>query len=339
MTMTSGAPAAQRTTVYAKAEMLAHAQPVQVLNLFGDSQPLPKNSSKVIKLRRWDVKALVTDVNGDPVALTEGSEPAGGDITYNDVEATLKQYGDFVGITDVCEDVYEDPVRQNATEQNGEQAGEIVELACWGALRGGTNVDYSNGTARIQLNTAIDDTMIARMERSLMAAKAKHVRKVQTGSVNYETRPVKASYIIIGHTDLLYDFEQLTDWIPYQKYAGQERICDYEEGSVGKFRVILSPTLTKFADSGAADAATSGMVSTTGTSNDVYPFIAFGTHAFGHTRLKGKNAITPMIVQPNSPSAGDRLGQVGSVGWKTYYVSMIQHSDWLIRGEVCATDL
>ncbi|MCK4871055.1 MAG: N4-gp56 family major capsid protein [Gammaproteobacteria bacterium] len=334
MVMESGAPVAQRTNKYAEAEMLAHAQPVQVLNMFGDSQPLPKNSSKIISLRRWDLKALVVDGSGNPVPLTEGVEPSGGDITYTDVDATLQQFGDFVEITDVCEDVYEDPVRQNATEHNGEQAGEIVELSCWGSVRGGTNTDYANGTARNQVNTPVSDVMIARIERSLMAAKAKHVRKVLTGDPDYETRPVKASYVIIGHTDLLYDFEQLTGWIPYQRYAGQDRICDYEEGSVGKFRVILSPTLTKWADAGGLE---NGMITTTGTNADVYPFIAFGTHAYGHTRLKGKNAITPMIVQPNSPSAGDRLGQVGSVGWKTYYVSMIQNQDWLVRGEVAAT--
>lgn len=336
MTMTSTAPVAQRTNVWAEAEMLAHAQPVQVINMFGDSHPLPKNKGKVISMRRWDVKALVVDGNGDPVTLTEGVEPSGADITYSNVEATLKQYGDFVKITDVCEDVYEDPVRQHATEQNGEQAGEIIELSCWGTLRGGTNVEYANGTARNQVNTAVSDAMIQRLERSLMAEKGKHIRKVQTGSKNYATTTVPASYVIIGHTDLLKDFQALTGWKPYDTYASQDRICDYEEGTVGKFRVILSPTLTKWADAGGTAGS---MVSTTGTQADVYPFIAFADHAFGHTRLKGKGAIQPMIVQPDTASAGDRLGQVGSVGWKTYYTSAITAQFWLIRGEVAATDV
>ena len=309
--MTTVAPVAQRTNVYAEAETLAHAQPVQALNIFGDSHSLPKNSGKILSMRRWDVKALVVDGNGDPVALTEGVEPAGADITYSNVEVTLKQYGDFVKITDRCEDEYEDPVRQHATEQNGEQAGEIIELACWGALRGGSNVEYSNGTDRDEVNTAVNDAMIQRIERSLMAEKGKHIRKVQTGSKNYATVTVPASYVIIGHTDLLKDFQALTGWKPYDAYASQDRICNYEEGTVGKFRVILSPTVTNWADAGAAKGT---MVSTTGTSADVYPFIAFADHAYGHTRLKGKGAIQPMIVQPNMPSAGDRLGQMGSVG-------------------------
>ena len=342
MTMTSTTPVAQRTTVWAKAEMLAHAQPVQVLNMFGDDHPLPKNKGKVISMRRWDVKVIGAtgsvqlDVSGNPVALVEGTEPDGGDLTYSNIEATLAQFGNFTKITDVCEDAYEDPVRQHATEQNGEEAGEVVELACWGVTRGGTNVDYATGTSRVEVNNAVSDAMINRIERSLMAAKAKHERRYLSGDPDYETRPIPASYIIIGHTDLLRDFKELTGWIPYQKYVGQDRICEYEEGSVGKFRVILSPTLTKWADAGAA---TSTMVSTTGTDADVYPFIAFGRHAYGHTRLKGKNSLTPMIVQPNTPSAGDRLGQVGSVGWKLMYVSMIQHQDWIIRGECGATAL
>lgn len=333
--MKTTAPA-QRTNVWATAEMLAHAQPVQVLNKLGTHMNLPKNKGSILKARRWDVKALSVDGSGNPVTISEGIDPAGSDLVYTDVEVVLQQFGDFVPITDRVVDEYEDDVRQNATEQNGEQAGEIIELSCWGALRGGTNVDYANGTQRDAVNTVISDAMIARVERSLMAEKCKRERRILTGSPNYATTTVKASYFMVGHTDLLYDLEKLTGWRSADQYASQTTLMDEEAGSVGQLRVILSPTLTKWADAGGAAGA---MVSETGTSADVYPLLAFGKNAFFHTNLKGASSIQSMIVQPNNPTNSNPLGLRGSIGWKARYVAGIANDAWLIRLEVAATKL
>ena len=337
MTMTTTAPVAQRTNVWAETEHLAHMVPVLVLNQFGDQHSLPKNKGSILSMRRWDVKDMDFDVSGNPVTITEGVNPSGGDIAYSNVEATIQQYGDFVEITDRVVDEYEDPVRQDATEHNGEQAGQFVELACWGAVRGGTNVVYANGTARNQVNTAVNKNMIDNIERTLMANKAQHIRKILSGDMKTDTMTVKAGYVIVGHTDLLHDFEALDGWIPYQKYASQDRINDYEEGTIGKFRVILSPTLTKWADAGADSSG--AMVETTDGTTDVYPFIAFGQHAFGHIKLKGEGSIKAMIRQPNNPDSGDELGLTGSIGWKTRYVAKITAEFWIVRGEVGVTAL
>ncbi len=329
------ATVSQRTNTYARAEMLAHAQDVQILNLYGDIIPLPKNKAKTITMRRWNPPAVPLDGSGNPVPLTEGVEPAARDHTYEDVVITMKQFGGYEIITDVVSDLAEDNVRQHATQANGEQAGTYAELECWGALRGGTNVKYANGTARNQVNTPVSATLLAGVERILRANKGKEITSCLAGSVKIATVPVPRAYILFGHTDLKYDLEALPNFSKFETYIGQDgKMSRYEVGRYGSFRVILSPTLTKWADAGAASST---MVSTSGTNADVYPLIAIARNSYAHVPVKGKKAIIPQIIQPDTPSAGDRLGQKGSVGYKMYYASGITNQAWVVRCEVAAT--
>ena len=87
--------------------------------------------------------------------LVEGVTPSATQFSYEDVSATLLQYGQIVEITDVIEDTHEDPVLNDATVQAGENIGRTMEALDWGILRAGTNVFYANGTQRTDVNTPI----------------------------------------------------------------------------------------------------------------------------------------------------------------------------------------
>jgi N4-gp56 family major capsid protein len=76
-----------------------------------------------------------------------------------------------------------------------------------------------------------------------------------------------------------------------------------------------------------------------GTNVNVYPIIYVAKESYGLIPLKGSNAITPKVLNPDTPRGGDPLGQKGSVGWKSYFVAKVLNEDWLVRAEVAATDL
>jgi N4-gp56 family major capsid protein len=78
------------------------------------------------------------------------------------------------------------------------------------------------------------------------------------------------------------------------------------------------------------------MRSTSGTNADVYPILFIARDAFGIVPLKGKDSLTPMVVNPK-PSAGDPLGQRGTVGWKAWQAAVILQDAYLVRAEVAAT--
>tara|TARA_B110000240_G_scaffold179231_1_gene209228 strand:- start:516 stop:863 length:348 start_codon:yes stop_codon:yes gene_type:complete len=110
----------------------------------------------------------------------------------------------------------------------------------------------------------------------------------------------------------------------------------YEIGKIEDVRYILTPVLSSIPNAGGAKGT---MVSTGGTSADVYPVIYCAKDAYGHVALKGSEAITPSIINPGQLDKSDPLGQKGMVGWKTYHKSFIANQAWMARLECAATAL
>jgi N4-gp56 family major capsid protein len=331
MPITSYGDISPRVGIALDAKALAHAQPVLVFQKFAQQRPIPANKGQTIKFRRYNPFALAT------TALTEGVRPSSQSLTVSDVTFTLSQYGAFTQITDKIQDTHEDPILSQITILSGEQAGETVEKVLIGNISGGLNAVFANGTQRNQVNTKFTLNVQRKATRALKNNRARKITKMSNGSVNVGTRPIEASYICICHTDLENDIRGVTGFIPVAQYGSMTPTCPEEIGAIEDVRYILSQNVTAFANAGAAAGGT--VVSTGGTLADVYPMFFFGDEAFGVTSLKGQDAINMMVLKPGEPRFGDELGQVGSVGWKTYHASGLLNGAWLVRAEVAATAL
>lgn len=329
MATTNYSGLSQRTNAFAAAEMLAHAEPILCLSKFGMTKPMPKNKANVIKFRRPVPLAVAT------TPLTEGAAPTSQAISYEDVTVTLSQYGNVVEITDVVNDLAEDPVLKDAAMLCGEQAGETIETLMWGVLQGGTNVFYNNGAARNAVNTAITLDRQRAITRAIKAERGKKITTMISSSVKYGTEAVAPAYIAFAHTDLEADIRDLAGFTPTEKY-GSMKALPYEIGKVEDVRYILTPVLSSIADAGG-DKGT--RVSTGGTKADVYPVVYVAKDAYGHVALKGAEAISPTVINPGDLDKSDPLGQKGMVGWKTYHKSFIANQAWLARLECAATAL
>lgn len=331
-TMTYG-DISQRTAAYAAVEALKHAEPVIVLGKFGMVKPIPKNKADNVKFRRAIPFAAAT------TPLVEGVTPSPQKFSYEDVSFTLRQYGKPIEITDVVMDLSEDPVLKDAMKLAGEQAALTTEMLLYGQMKAGTNVYRANGSARTDINTPISLSKQRAVTRFLKAQKAMKITQMLSGGPDYATMPIEASYIGFAHTDLEHDIRELPGFVPVAKYAQRRPVSPHEFGSVEDVRYILSPELSAFADAGGAKSGSgTEMVSTSGTSADVYPIIYVGQDSYGTVPLKGENAITPMVVNPK-PSASDPLAQRGYVSWKTYWAGGRFNESWMARLEVAATAL
>ena len=329
MAITTYAGLSQRTTAYAAKEMLAHAEPILCLSKFGMTKPMPKNKANVIKFRRPVPLAVAT------TPLTEGTTPTSQALSYEDVTVTLSQFGNVVEITDVVADLAEDPVLKDAAMLCGEQAGETIETLMWGVIQGGTNVFYNNGAARNAVNTAITLVKQRAITRQIKSERGKKITSMISSSVKYGTEAVAPAYIAFAHTDLESDIRELAGFTPTEKY-GSMKALPYEIGKIEDVRYILTPVLSSIANAGGAKGT---MVSTGGTSADVYPVIYVAKDAYGHVALKGAEAISPSIINPGQLDKSDPLGQKGMVGWKTYHKSFIANQAWMARLECAATAL
>lgn len=332
ITKSNDAGISQRTTVWAVREMLKYAAAVMVLDKFGLSRPMPANKGVSIKFRRPNV------FTAQDTPLVEGVTPTATSFSYTDVSASLRQYGQVGAITDVIEDTHEDPVLKDLVVQLGENIGRTVEKLTYGVLSAGTNVFYNNGTARTSVNTAITLAKIRAVVRALEAQKAMMITQIQDASPNYGTRAVEAGWVAVCHTDLKNDIRNLAGFVPVAEYGTRKTVHEREFGSIEDVRFVTSPDLAPLADAGGT-ASTNGMVTTSGTSSDVYPVLFFGKEAYGTVPLKGFESVDPTIIPVNQKTKDDPLGQRGFAGWKTYFVAVRLNELWMARLEVSATSL
>ena len=324
----------QRTAAWAATVMLRHAEPILVLQKFGTPKEMPQNKANQVKFRR-PIPFSAADT-----PLVEGVTPTAQKMAYEDVSATMRQYGKPIEITDVVQDLSEDPVLRDAAMLAGEQAALTLELVTFGVIKAGTTVSYTNGTARTSVNTPITLNKQRGITRSLKAQKAHKITSILSPSPAYATQAIESSFIALAHTDMESDIRGLPGFIPTAQYGSRSVVAPEEIGAVEDCRYVLSPELTPFADGGGTKGGSgTDMVSTSGTSADVYPILYVSKEAYGLIPLKGKRAITPMVINPGTPSKSDPLGQRGYVSWKTYYTCVVLNQNWLARLESAATDL
>lgn len=316
-----------RTAAHAVAKMLTRGVPYLVLEKFGQVYVMPNKSTKVAKFRRYNALALAT------TPLVEGVTPTGSKVTVTDVTATLEQYGDFVPFSDVIEDTHEDPFLQQVSDVLGEQAAQTMETIRWNIIKAGTNVFYANGSQRTDVNTPISLDLQRKCTRALKRQNAAYITSVVASTPQFRTEPVEAAYIGLVHPDVENDIRNISGFIPTKQYGSTTPWAN-EIGAVEDVRYLRSTIFTAFADGGGAKGS---MISTTGTSADVYPVLYVAKDAYGLVPLKGKDSMSIMVVNPK-PAAGDPLGQRGTAGWKTMHTAVILNDLWLVRAEVAATN-
>lgn len=271
--------------------------------------------------------------------MTEGVTPSGSSPTTTDYTATLAQYGDYLELTDIIADLHTDPVLMEFSGMIGEQAALTVETVAFGILKAGTTVYRANGSARTDINTPLTLTLQRKVTRGFKRQLARPFTKKVASTPAFGSEAVLPSFIGLVHPDLENSVRALVGFKDVVDY-GSTTPYESEIGAVENVRYLTSTVFESWPDAGGAYAGSgTAMVSTTGTSADVYPIIYLSPDAFGVVPLKGKEAITPMVLNPNVPRGGDPLAQRGSVGWKTYFTTVILNQSWMGRAEVAAVEL
>jgi N4-gp56 family major capsid protein len=216
--------------------------------------------------------------------------------------------------------------------------GLLREMIKYGVLKGCTNAFYSGGTSRATVDEKVTVNLLARMTRNLQANRAGMITSVLAPSTNYDTSAIQAGYLVFAHTDLEYDIENLPGYVPSSKYGSKKLAHPDELGSVGRYRFVLSPELAPYADAGAAIAGTD-LLSTTGTSADVYPLIVVGEDAWGDVALRGSKSFDMTFIPHTVKEKSDPHGQRGYVGAQFWSAAVITNGGHMAVGEVAITSL
>ncbi len=318
-----------RTAAYVAVDLLKRAMPYLCLEKFGQAKSLPGNKTQSMKFRRYNSLGLRT------TPLSEGITPTSEKMTATDISVQLYQYGGLVEITDIIQDTHEDDVLKEAIAVSGEQAAKTVETLRYNVLKACTNVFYANSVAgRTSVVAVINRTDQRKIVRALERQEAQHITSIVKSTPSFNTESILPAFVGVTHVDMTSDIRGMTGFTSVADY-GKISAWETEVGACEDVRYIKSTIFSPYDDGGSA--TTTGKLTNSGAGCDVYPVLYFGKDAYGIVALKGKFAITPIVINP-VPSKSDPLGQRGSVSWKTMQNTIILNDAWMAVYEAACTD-
>lgn len=336
---------ASRNLIDAEMKMLKHAEPIQVLGAFGDhkDQPLNKTDTRVFRrLKPFNATSdEVADITAANFITSEGVTPTANTISYTDVTATLKQYAVLFKFSSKAELTYEDPIPDDMATLTGETLAEVAELVCYGQMKAGTNVVYSNGTTRVGLASAPSIGTLRKAARSLESNRGKKVTKRVSPGPDFGTSGVEPSYVVFMHTDMSADVRDIAGFVDIVHYGTAVKpVHPREIGKVEEFRFVTSPLFAPILAGGDTDA--DAFLSAGAANYDVYPMIVIAESAMGHVSLKGKGhktGINPTIIPSGVKNHANPAGMFGFVGADFWYTAVRLNENWMTRIESCASEL
>lgn len=329
--VTSLSPSPDATQTFYHRELLDRAKYSEYYGRWADSVSLESKQGKNIIMRRYAHLAMALS------PLTESIPPAGKTPTLEDYQATLKQFGDFIALSDYADFTGIDDYQRHWVGLLGEQAGYTMDAVDRDVAAAGTSVIYSNGTARNQVASIIDENDLDRAIRLLSNNGGMKILGGNQGSTTVGSSPIMAAYPAVTSPNVLFDAQNLNNFKWASEYKGAV------EGEVGRYKQIaffespdpssLGAGAKKFNSGGAASTA---FENTAGTVN-VYTIILFAKHGFTRVPL---SAGTTKIIRKALGSGGtvDPLDQVQTMGWKNTSARLITNQNWIVRIE-CAVSL
>ena len=289
--------------------LIDNAVPNLVHDQFGQKHPIPKNGGKRIEFRKYDPFPKAT------TEITEGVTPNGHNLSVSVVIADVKQYGDYVELSDVLLLTAIDNNMVQATKLLGNQAGETLDWVTREELNKGTNVMFAKGTAqsRPASRAAVGTANTLSVEDIFNAAR---ILK------NFNAKKINGSYVGIVCPDIAYTLMRDDEWIDASKYAGSTQIFEGEIGKIAGVRFVETTEAKVFEGAGAS-------------SIDVYSTLILGENAYGVTEIAG-GGLQHIVKQLGSSGSADPLNQRATVGWKAIKTAEILVQGFMLRIESAA---
>jgi N4-gp56 family major capsid protein len=270
-----------------------------VLDQFAYKADLPaKRGSKDIKFFRYPEAST-----GSVAGLTEGTAIASGAykrLELETVSATLTQYGQVIGITDLLSAVELFNHLEQATVTNGQDAGLKVDEVLRNKL--GSNVTdkqkrFAGAATSYGTVGGTDDAMTAL-----------DILDASTNLRVNNARPSSGYFTAVMAPEVARDLMNDDDWLEASKYGDTEQLF---KGEVGRYMGVRVVTTTNPFKSNVQYAYLAGGAK--------YSTFVVGDQAYGGVNLATMSAYSPKMIIAQGPDKTDPLAQLTTVGFKFYY--------------------
>lgn len=297
-------------TFYSK-YLIENAKPKLVHDQFGQTHPIPKSGGKTIEFRKYSPLPKAT------TPLTEGVTPSGRPLNVSTITSTVKQYGDYVPLTDMLLLTAIDNNMIQALDLLGNQAGATLDTVTREILNGGTCVQYAQG--QVTSRAALSRDMKLTVKAVKLAARFLKKQNAPT---------IDGSYVGIINQDIAFDLSEDPDWKDWNKYTTPEKMYNGELGKIANVRFVETSEAKIFAKTGTAEAG--------GEKCDVYSTLILGSNAYGVTSVDG-GGLETIVKQLGSGGTSDPLNQRATAGWKAVKTAERLVEQFMIRIETGST--
>jgi len=283
--------------------LLARTVPNLIYGQFGQGKNIPEGSGKTVEFRRFSGLVSAT------TPLTEGTLYTDlKDLTVTAITATVIQYGNAVGFSDLVTTTTIDPILTETTGILGDNAGETIDDLVSSIVCAGTTVIYASTAAqRTDLTAAMIFTP-TEVRRAVLQLKLNRARKID------------GFYHAVIHPRTSYDLMNTTEWRDAQNLNRTGAIFD---GSLGTLYGVKFWETDKAP--GLVNLGNGGIV-------DVYQTMIFGADAYGVVKLSGHNLRT-IYKSLGSAGTADPLDQQQTMGWKCAFTTKILNDLFMVRFE------
>lgn len=254
--------------------------------------------------------------------LTEGVTPTGSSLSVTKVEASLKQYGDYVTVSDVLETQAKDPIITETSQLEGEQAGETLNDVIATEISKGTTVRYAGNATSTATITNTDVLTGALVKKAVRDLSRNDIKTFDDGYY-HATISAEQAYDLMSDT-------ATGGWIDANKYTNAMPLLKGEIGCFGGVRFKVSSKTPK------GEGATIG---STSNKHPVHKALIYGKNTYGVPEI-GEGGGKPKIIVKPKGSAGtsDPLDQRSTIGWKAMFAVKRLNELGIVRIETGVTE-
>ena len=290
---------------------------------FGTEAELPKNVGATTIAFFRPSEPTAANVK----TLVEGVAPATpSNRTFDKIEATLAQIGDWAKITDIVEMVgLFDMLKQNTDGMGGDCA-----LKCDTVIRDVLNAVTTGLTVRRAGAAATAVALNADVATSYMTAT--DLVDGRTALKRKRAPAIDGSYVAVAPAEVTRDLMKDADWLDASKYSAIKQLFKGEVGMLYGVRVCegTNPFIAKGSTTEANeytfdDTGAYGLVA----GARIYTTQILGKGAFGVPRLAGTSSPhKPQIIIVDKPDSNNPLLQWVTVGWKAMWTAKVLNANW-----------
>lgn len=277
---------------------------------------IPLNSGQTMQFHKFAPLSAAT------TALTEGTDPAGSNLSITSVTVNPQEYGDYVKFSSRVLATSSDPLMFKTQMLQARQIALSRDSMLQTTILAGTNVTYAAGRSSRATVAAGDLPTTADLKgliKNLRGRGVPYMTSFINPTTGVDTRVGRPAYVAMVNNDTWDVIQDLTGVVTTENYQSGNTLLPGEVGMYKELRFCLTTTGFKFAGAGAS-------------SIDVHSIVVVGAGAYGSAKVatRGPRAV---IHPVNNPDSSDKLGRLAWAGWLMDFGRVILDDDKMERYE------